>query len=222
LEYTSGAKRNGQRYLIMGFKYFANTGVVESKLSNEAMNKLKSYIRNKKNKHNAKLAGNISESFYLEDKDNWFFNNVLTPLIKEYSEEDLKAIVKSPLTENCAFVLSELWVNMQNKYEFNPLHHHAGVFSFVIWVKIPSSYKKEKKLKFIRESNTPTSNTFEFLYTNILGSIVAEKYYLEPEDEGTIILFPAHTPHQVYPFYLSNKKRISVSGNIKLDPKKII
>ena len=111
---------------------------------------------------------------------------------------------------------------MQNKYEFNPLHHHAGVFSFVIWVKIPSSYKKEKKLKFIRESNTPTSNTFEFLYTNILGSIVAEKYYLEPEDEGTIILFPAHTPHQVYPFYLSNKKRISVSGNIKLDPKKIV
>ena len=206
----------------MDFKLFPNTGVIQSRLDDKTMNRLKSYIKNKKNKSKTNLAGNISDSFSLEDKDNWFFNNVLMPLIGKYSEEDLKSIIKSPLTENCAFTLSELWVNMQNKYEFNPLHHHAGVFSFVVWVKIPSSHKKEKKLKFIKESNTPASNTFEFLYTSILGTIVAEKYYLEPEDEGRIILFPAHMPHQVYPFYLSNKKRISISGNIKLNPKQII
>ena len=190
----------------MDFKLFPNTGVIQSRLDDKTMNRLKSYIKNKKNKSKTNLAGNISDSFSLEDKDNWFFNNVLMPLIGKYSEEDLKSIIKSPLTENCAFTLSELWVNMQNKYEFNPLHHHAGVFSFVIWVKIPSSHKKEKKLKFIKESNTPASNTFEFLYTNILGTIVAEKYYLEPEDEGRIILFPAHMPHCILFIYQIKKE----------------
>ena len=85
-----------------------------------------------------------------------------------------------------------------------------------------SSYKKEKELKFIKESNSPCANTFEFIYTNILGKVCTEKLHLEPEDEGTILLFPASLLHQVYPFYLSNKKRISISGNIKLDPTKII
>ena len=46
--------------------------------------------------------------------------------------------------------------------------------------------------------------------------------YLEPEDKGTILLFPSKLLHQVYPFYLSNKKRISIAGNIKLDPTKIV
>jgi len=74
---------------------------------------------------------------------------------------------------------------------------------------------------FVKETNVPCPNTFEFTYTNILGSVCQHKYHLEPEDEKTIILFPSKLVHQVYPFYLSNKKRISVSGNIKLDPTKI-
>ena len=195
--------------------------VIESKLNDEAMSKLKSYIKNKKDK-NYELAGNISNSFNLKDKNNWFFNNVLSSLIQQYTDEDLKLIIPSILTKDCSFVLESIWVNFQNKYEFNPLHNHEGVFSFVVWIKIPSSYKKEKELDFIKGSNTPSPNTFEFIYTNILGHICVKKFFLEPEDEGTILLFPANLTHQVYPFYLSNKKRISVSGNIKLDPTKII
>ena len=198
------------------------TAYIKSKLNKEAMDKLKSYIKNKKSTYNYRLAGNISNSCLLEDKDNWFFNNVLLKLMSEYDGKDISAIVPSVLTKNCAFVLDNFWVNFQNKYEFNPLHHHDGVFSFVVWMEIPSSYKKEKELKFIKKSNSPCANTFEFIYTNILGKVCTEKIYLEPEDEGTIILFPASLLHQVYPFYLSNKKRISISGNIKLDPTKII
>jgi len=206
------------------FKSFANIGVIESKLNKKEMNKLKSYIKNNgnKNKSNNSLAGNISNSFFLKDKDNWFFKNVLIPLIKQYKKEELEAIVPSILTKHCSYVLDTIWVNFQNKYEFNPVHYHSGVFSFVVWIQIPSSYKKEKELKFIKKSNSPCANTFEFIYTNILGKVCTEKIYLEPEDEGTIILFPGSLLHQVYPFYLSNKKRISISGNIKLDPTKII
>ena len=203
---------------------FSNTGIIESKLNKKEINKLKSYIKKNgnKNKSNNLLAGNISNSFFLEDKDNWFFNNVLIPLIKQYKKEDLLTIIPSILTKNCSYVLNTIWVNFQNKYEFNPTHRHAGVFSFVVWIEIPSSYKKEKELKFIKESNSPCPNTFEFIYTNILGAVCSDRIHLEPEDEGTILLFPASLLHQVYPFYLSNKQRVSVSGNISLNPEQII
>jgi hypothetical protein len=65
-------------------------------------------------------------------------------------------------------------------------------------MQIPSSYKKEKKLKFIKDSNSPCSNTFEFIYINILGKVSCERFYLEPEDEGTILFFPAKfTPSSI-------------------------
>jgi len=204
------------------YKVFSNTGIIKEKLSSKAINKLKSYMKNKTDKGNRRLAGNISDSFFIEDKDDWFFNNVLLYLIKQYTDEDLKVVVPAVLTKNCSYVLDTIWVNFQNKYEFNPVHCHQGVFSFVIWMEIPSSHKKEKKLKFVKESNSQCPNTFEFIFTNMLGAVCTERYYLEPEDKGTILLFPSKLLHQVYPFYLSNKKRISIAGNIKLDPTKII
>jgi hypothetical protein len=204
------------------FSSLKNTGIITGKLNNKEMNKLKSYIKHKKNNISETLAGNINNSFAIEDKDNWFFNNVLLNLINQYSSKDFEAIIPSILTKNCAYVLDTFWVNFQNKYEFNPVHSHSGVFSFVVWIEIPSSYKKEKELKFAKQSNSPCPNTFEFIFTNILGAVCTERIHLEPEDKGTILLFPARLLHQVYPFYLSNKKRISVSGNIRLDPTKLI
>ena len=204
------------------FSSLKNTGIITGKLNNKEMNKLKSYIKHKKNNISETLAGNINNSFAIEDKDNWFFNNVLLNLINQYSSKDFEAIIPSILTKNCAYVLDTFWVNFQNKYEFNPVHSHSGVFSFVVWIEIPSSYKKEKELKFAKQSNSPCPNTFEFIFTNILGAVCTERIHLEPEDKGTILLFPAKLLHQVYPFYLSNKKRISVSGNIRLDPTKLI
>lgn len=207
----------------MSREILPNIGFIKSKLNKEAIDKLNLYIKNKKNSYKSSLAGNISKSYLIKDKDNWFFKNVLLKLLNEYSQEDFNAIVPSILTNNCAYVLSSLWVNFQKKYEFNPVHSHTGaVFSFVIWMKIPSSHKKEKEITFLKESNDPSSNTFQFIYTNILGSVSTFNFYLEPKDEGTILFFPASLRHQVYPFYSSNKERISISGNIALDPKQII
>ena len=201
------------------YKNLPNLGIITEKLNKKAMQRLNSYIKFKKKKVNHTLAGNIQSSYYLEDKDNWFFNNVLIPLINQYSQEDLDAFVPKTLTQDCPYVLNSLWVNFQKKYEFNPTHNHGGVFSFVVWMKIPSSYKKEKEINFVKESNSPCANTFEFSYSNILGKISVLRYHLEPKDKGTIMLFPSTLMHQVYPFYLSDKERISISGNILLDIK---
>ena len=149
----------------MSRQVFSNTGFIKSKLNKEAMDRLNLYIKNKKEKWDNKLAGNISDSFNIEDKDNWFFKNVLLKLLNEYEQGDMQAIVPAILTQHCQYVLNSFWVNFQKKHEFNPVHSHNGaVFSFVVWIEIPSSFKKEKQLRFVKTSNSPCPNTFEFIF----------------------------------------------------------
>ena len=44
---------------------------------------------------------------------------------------------------------------------------------------------------------------------------------LNKKDEGRIVFFPAPMEHIVYPFYTSDEFRISISGNILLNTKKL-
>ena len=106
------------------------------------------------------------------------------------------------------------WVNYQNQTEFNPLHAHSGVYSFVIWMKIPTNYEDQKKLPMASQSNSSAISNFLFTYTDILGTIRSMSYEMSPEVEGTMILFPSSLNHEVYPFYNCNETRVSVSGNI--------
>ena len=69
------------------FKFFNNVGIIETTLSPDAITKLNTYIKDPYPKKNNKLAGNISKSFELKDKKDWFFNTVLNPLIKDYTEQ---------------------------------------------------------------------------------------------------------------------------------------
>ena len=202
------------------FKFLDNVGIIEKSLSKDVLKKLNTYIKKHTlKKYNKNLAGNIGKSFIIKDKDDWFFNNVLKINIQEYKEQyTAAATVPAILTKNCKYKLHSLWVNFQKKYEFNPVHKHAGVFSFVVWMKIPSSYKKECELPFVKNANTKCPNTFQMLFINSLGKISQLNYNLEPEDEGKMLFFSSQFNHCVYPFYLSNKERISISGNIFLDP----
>ena len=207
------------------YKTLPNIGYIEKKLSEEDLNKLKSYIKNKGKKANSSLAGNINSSYYIKDKNNSFYNNTLVPTALEYMKllnGGASQVIPEILTKNCSFVLSSFWVNFQKKYEFNPVHNHTGVFSFVIWIDIPVDFKKESKLPFVSHSNTPLTNCFQFSYTSILGQVSTSTYKLSPDYEGTMLFFPSKLNHTVYPFYSSNKNRISISGNISLDPEKII
>jgi len=44
----------------------------------------------------------------------------------------------------CEIELFNLWVNFQKKYEFNPFHMHDGLYSFVLWHKVPYKIDDEK------------------------------------------------------------------------------
>ena len=104
------------------------------------------------------------------------------------------------------------------KTEFNPVHHHAGLFSFVIWHKIPYDIKTEiLNSPSKRFDGSNTTGSFEFIVPafNKPGMetclIMADKKY-----EGAIIVFPSYINHVVWPFYTSDEYRISLSGNVKI------
>ena len=153
------------------------------------------------------LAGNITSSYELKDHQNLFWKSILHPLVKDY-EHYYKDKADGKLC------LRNWWVNYQNQTEFNPLHTHTGVYSFVIWLKIPTRYEDQKKLPIANQSNSSAISNFLFTYTDILGKIRSMSYEMRPEVEGTMVLFPSALNHEVYPFYNCDETRVSVSGNV--------
>ena len=192
-----------------------NIKLYDVKLPDHIINRLWGYIKDAKNKTNETLAGNISASYYLVDKDNYFFKEILEPISYKYiSENNMVRDFQSNHTESSELYLSKLWVNYQYKHEFNPLHTHRGVLSFVIWMKIPTDSEEQHNLPIAKNSNTPSVSDFSFTYTDILGNIQSYKIELSPKDNGLMMIFPSSLNHQVYPFYECDEERVSLSGNI--------
>tara|TARA_R100001244_G_scaffold50780_1_gene44414 strand:- start:1570 stop:2214 length:645 start_codon:yes stop_codon:yes gene_type:complete len=197
---------------------FPNLGYLEIKLPSKVLKFLDDAIKNKQEKkHNPNLAGNIGSSYLIPDKNDWFFNRVISPCILNYNKI-FGSSEQKYLTKNCKYILHSMWVNYQQKYQFNPIHAHTGIFSFVIWYKIPSSLEEEKNLSFSKHSNSPSTSCFEFVYCNTMGRAATKGFPLSSKDEGTMLFFPSTFMHQVYPFYTSDKDRISIAGNVLVDP----
>jgi hypothetical protein len=114
---------------------------------------------------------------------------------------------------NIQLGLDGLWVNFQRKGEFNPTHSHGGVMSFIIWMDTPYNIEDELKLQSTKNTNPSVAGHFSFHYTNTLGEITSHPIPVDRSFNGRVALFPAKMNHQVYPFYTSDKYRISVSGN---------
>ena len=197
---------------------------LESSLSTDVMDKLWEYISSAKDNpksYKANLAGNIFSSLELDDTDNWFFDNTCFPMIIEYKEafRGQRAYHSNKIFKNDIPCTLEqpFWVNFQKQHEFNPLHNHSGLFSFVIFMKIPYDWREQHELPFVKESNAPVAGDFSFVYVDALGKIVPEDYKLDSSSEGIMLFFPAEMMHQVHPFYNCEEERITISGNIIYD-----
>ena len=201
---------------------FPNIGVVEAKLPEDVTKDIwKAIKKARKKPENMKgeLAGNISSSIRL-DADSpqlaEFLNTILPEFIKSHIES-YGAPWRAVMKEGEGFNLESLWVNFQKKHEFNPPHDHSGVFSFVIWMQIPTSYEEQKKLPICAESNANgTISNFAFHYTNSLGRVSQFIYNMEKEAEGYMVMFPSEMKHEVFPFYENDGERISISGNVDI------
>ena len=195
-------------------------GWLEYKLNSKEMDYVWRCIENKKENTNKTLAGNISASYNLMDRGDWFFTSVCTPLMSEYTERFKNLGNSIPSIGKHPYYMNKWWVNYQKQNEFNPIHNHTGVYSFVIWMKIPYDSKKQNLKDIARGSNNPQIGNFQFSYQNLIGELMGYDYKMNPNLEGTMLFFPAQLDHQVYPFYDCDEERISVSGNISVDSSK--
>ena len=202
-------------------------GWLESDLPQEAIDTLWKYIDESKGTTldvRSTLVGNISNSFELVDTDNWFYENICKELVYAYAEYFPKfyPLDLFPNSKQHDLCLNTFWVNYQYKHEFNPLHNHSGLFSFVIWLKIPTDYEEQHSLPHSKGSSSPASSDFHFQYLDICGSTRSYTYYMSKECEGKMLFFPARLNHIVYPFFNCDEDRISVSGNLYFDSEKLV
>ena len=161
------------------------------------------------------------DTFNLEDNNNWFFDNVLLPLLNRYIDEFSNLGEQVPINSGYApYYLNNWWVNYQHQGTFNPLHTHGSVYSFAIWLKIPTEHMEQNDNPISKGTNhggIPRISCFEFAYTDILGRINNYTYALNKSDSVKMLFFPAKLHHIVYPYYNCDEDRITISGNIGLD-----
>lgn len=155
------------------------------------------------------LAGHIEKEYKLDDslKSLEDFAIIAAKKYLEiYDEKFLEIKTK--------FRLDNAWINFQQKGEFNPLHNHAGMLSFVIWLDIPYKIEDEFNFELSKDSNGPCSGCFNFVYTEVTGQIKNHTLKVDNQYNGKMIIFVSKMMHTVYPFYTSDNYRISVAGNI--------
>ena len=197
-------------------------GNIPKNIYNSVMSEIKDIEKNgSPNTHNDHLVGIIEREYKLIKS-----RDVFVPFLKDMLNQYLMEVYQTDTGSTSSFYntvrhkkewdVSDIWVNLQKKYEYNPLHNHSGDFSFVSWMELPYNISDEQNVKNVKYGRAKgMASTFEFVYTNILGEIGTYCIPVEKGWEGRIIIFPARLLHQVYAFQTSDNYRISISGNFK-------
>lgn len=207
---------------------FNNFGVVQTKIPFDLycfLEKSINDIDKKPGEYNHLLLGHLQEEYSLNHIKGDIAEYILAVANAWRNAnpgyvESFEEAAKSKFYE---IYLDRLWVNKQKKYEFNPLHNHAGVLSFVIWMKIPYALTDEENYfpptsaEINGDRSKAATSKFCFYYTNVLGDIIPALIPIDKSFEGTMMLFPSKLKHGVYPFYTSDDYRISISGNIRIN-----
>ena len=135
-------------------------------VQDSVMKTLWNYINSAKDKVNHKLIGQIEKEYSIDDAiphvRDFFYHLILS---SKLAERELKMISKKWILKDNKrnlpdISLEELWVNFQKKHEYNPPHFHSGLFSFVIFMKIPFSIEDEKKLNNVKDARTSLNGNF--------------------------------------------------------------
>ena len=105
--------------------------------------------------------------------------------------------------------IHDMWVNWMRKHDFNPPHDHQGLYSFVIWHKIP--YNLEDELRHYPKVKAEDARTSMFVF---MGDQAQLALPLDKCHEGYMVIFPSTLKHYVAPFYTSDDYRVSFAGNI--------
>ena len=187
--------------------YYFGPFLYKSKMKDNEIKQIKELcVKDGNKKANKNLAGLIKKEYHID-------KNKLSTIIEPYLQTYKKAIFQHWLLkiEGKLILDGDPWVNFMTKFESNPMHTHDCDVSFVIYLQIPDSLKKEY------ENNV--SNNSGPGVINFMNKIGKEKLNINTQaffpKVGEIFIFPANLSHFVNGF-TSDGERISVSGNLDI------
>tara|TARA_R110000823_G_C15712625_1_gene477722 strand:- start:32 stop:631 length:600 start_codon:yes stop_codon:yes gene_type:complete len=191
-------------------------------IQNNIYEKLLQFSKDNSLEYNLNLVGNIKEEYSLLKYAPFVEPFILDELLKIDSLvsyfKDLK--IMHPFGLNLK--LSDFWVNYQKKHEFNPFHNHSGIFSFILFIKIPFLCDQEKLISPGLKSNGDKAGKLSFFYLNsdVEGGISEKVFDVDKNWEKKGLIFKSNLNHMVYPFF-SEGERITMSGNLSFNTTQI-
>ena len=184
--------------------------VMQTKVPDYIIKKLKIEGKKAKESYNHKLAGHLDHQFlYKAETQNWFYREI-NPILNAYREGHCKYHGIENLSVELSF--DDLWINYMKPGDFNPMHTHGGDYSFVLFLDVPKLLNKERE-NFKGTSTKPGQLMFE--YTQQARPRWATTGTSISPETGDFFMFPALLQHWVAPFK-SKVTRISVSGNLRI------
>ena len=154
------------------------------------------------------------QQWMLIDDDNRFQKEVLNPIIQE-NVTDYGFPEKLKTTHIHDLTFQKFWANYTGKGEYQALHNHDAIWSFVIWLKLPAVANDEQSVK---EAMHPDAGDFILTYSDIIGRTRKVNWKLEKQyNEGHMLLFPSDLYHAVYPHFQTDEKRLSLAGDIVIN-----
>jgi hypothetical protein len=196
---------------------FRPTGFVSVKLPDDLVKKLRYWCEELYEPVNDRLVGNIEKELSFRIRENDDIRELLWEQLmlstKVYEDRYYYPKNYKFLDKDCSLCFGNVWANFMKKHEFNPVHDHTGIWSFVIWIKIPYDINEELAKSPGLNANQNLASTFQFVFNDMYGN-VAQSLHIKKEHEGNMILFPSNLMHVVNPFFTSDEERISIAGNI--------
>ena len=178
-------------------------------VNQETLEYYRNFVGDTSNNYN--LAGHLERQIRIEDMP----ESVKEDIMKNFYRPEIERYMKTQKDTSHPLLpigLESVWINYQKKHEFNPMHNHGGLFSFVIFINVP--YDLEEEDKFFPEKKDPKTSRLCFVMNSPMGVPEEVAIPVDKGFEGKMLLFDAKLPHMVYPFYTSDKERVTASGNV--------
>jgi len=196
---------------VKTFRAFGPT-LGKGKLSKKIIKIINNYIDkttiSKKNDYSSKLASQIKNEVKLSPI--FIKKNLSKELIKNIKEY----LIKSESNKIKEVKIINVWVVMQFKNEYNPIHYHEGQISGVGYLKIPKNMNQNKMLK---NKKFKTNGTIDFI--NGQNNFLCKSIYNLNPKVNDLLIFPNYLMHNAYPFNVDGERR-SFSFNAKVMFKK--
>ena len=225
-------------YRYYHFGPFLMNKKVERSLYDALCDDIRDVVMKEQIDYRQDLAGKIEKEYQFNSELTEKYNCALLPYVSQYlnnlvydwAEAEKDASVEDDLIEiEKNMHLTSMWVNFQQKYEYNPVHHHIGDISFVLYIDVPDViYQESPQGRGYPNGTIAFTHQLDLAPEVSINSWRARKQLsnilrplsttggLKPTN-GDLLMFPSYLCHSVESFY-SDVTRVSISGNFAMMP----